>query len=198
MNSHGEATRNEGVQHVGGHDGDVIRRGFLYKAVTVAFGAVAGLFPALAGLAAFLDPVRRRRASGEAAANFVTVTTIQSIPSDGVPRQYPVVADQIDAWTLFPSQRIGSVFLRRTAADQPVQCFTSICPHAGCSVSYSSETDTYKCPCHNSQFSLNGEPIAPTPSPRGMDPLDVEVTENGEVQVNYVSYLTGRHERKAK
>ena len=176
-----------------------VRRGFFYKLLTVTCGGLVGLIPALAGLAVFFDPVRRRGGSGQAAERkFLKVTSLSAVPADGVPRQFPVVADQQDAWTLFPSQRIGSVFLRRTADDEPVQCFTSICPHAGCSVGYSPETGTYKCPCHDSQFSLDGEPIAPTPSPRGLDPLDVEVSDSGDVRVNYVSYYTGKHERKQK
>lgn len=180
-------------------DGDIeVRRGFFYKLLTVAFGGIVGVFPVLSGLAVFLDPVKRRRDSGASTGDFVKVTSLSSIPADGVPRQFAVVADQQDAWTMFPAQRIGSVFLRRTAEDQPVECFTSICPHAGCSVGYSSETNTYTCPCHNSQFALDGEPIAPTPSPRGMDPLDVEQAENGDIKVKYVSYYPGKHERKIK
>ena len=177
-----------------------VRRGFFYKFVTIVFGGIVGIVPALAGLAVCLDPAKRRRDSTDAGtSDFVRVTTLQSIPPDGVPRQFPVVADQRDAWTYFPNQRIGSVFLRRISADEPVvQCFTSICPHAGCSVGYTSESDTYTCPCHNSQFSLDGEPIAPTPSPRGLDPLEVDVAENGDVRVKYVTFYTGKHERKQR
>ena len=185
------------------HDQDLdddieIRRGFFYKLGALACGGLVGTFPFLAGLTTFLDPIKRRKSDDASSGNFVKITSLSSIPADGVPRQFPVVADQQDAWTLFPSQRIGSIFLRRTAEDQPIQCFTSICPHAGCSVGYSSETNTYKCPCHNSQFSLDGDPIAPTPSPRGMDPLDVKLADNGDVQVKYVSFYTGKHERKIK
>lgn len=182
------------------HDTEV-RRGFFYKLVTIVCGGVVGIVPVLAGLAVYLDPAKRRRDNAESdadASDYVRVTSLKSIPTDGVPRQFPVIADQRDAWTYFPNQRIGSVFFRRVAEDQPVQCFTSICPHAGCSVGYSSESDTYTCPCHNSQFSLDGEPIAPTPSPRGMDPIEVDVAENGDVRVKYVSYYTGKHERKQK
>ena len=77
-------------------------------------------------------------------------------------------------------------------------CFPRICPHAGCSVSYAAETETFNCPCHSSQFDLDGQRIPPTPSPRGMDPLEFHVNENDEILVKYVSFLTGKEERKQK
>ena len=177
------------------------RRAFI-KLLAIVCGGLVTLFPFLAGIGVFLDPVRRRqRANGDTDSDlveFVRVAALQSVPADGIPRQFPVIADHHDAWTFFPEQRIGSVFLRRDPADQNLQCFTSICPHAGCSVSYASETETFNCPCHGSQFDLDGRCIPPTPSPRGMDLLEVRVNENDEVLVKYVSYLTGTEERKQK
>jgi Rieske Fe-S protein len=177
------------------------RRGFI-KFLAIACGGLVTAFPFLAGIGVFLDPIRRRQPSkGNSAADlgeFVRVAALQSVPADGIPRQFPVIADQHDAWTFFPEQRIGSVFLRRDSADQKLQCFTSICPHAGCSVSYAAETESFLCPCHSSQFALDGQCIPPTPSPRGMDPLEVRVNENDEILVKYVSYLTGTAERKQK
>ena len=177
------------------------RRGFI-KLLAIVCGGLVTLFPFLAGIGVFLDPIRRRQhANANAGADlegFVRIAALQSVPADGIPRQFPVIADQHDAWTFFPGQRIGSVFLRRDPADQKLQCFTSICPHAGCSVSYTAETATFKCPCHSSQFALDGQRIPPTPSPRGMDSLEVRVNENDEILVKYVSYLTGIEERKQK
>ena len=119
------------------------RRGFI-KLLAVACGGLVTVFPFLTGIGVFLDPIRRRqRADGNTDADleeFVRVAALQSVPADGIPRQFPVIADQHDAWTFFPKQRIGSVFLRRDPTDQNLQCFTSICPHAGCSVSYTTET----------------------------------------------------------
>ena len=177
------------------------RRGFI-KLLAVVCGGLVTLFPFMAGIGVILDPIRRRLpANGDTDADFeefVRIAALPSVPADGIPRQFPVIADHHDAWTFFPEQRIGSVFLRRDPTDQSLQCFTSICPHAGCSVSYAPETETFNCPCHSSQFDLDGRRIRPTPSPRGMDPLEVRVNENDEILVKYVSYLTGTEERKQK
>ncbi len=170
--------------------------------MAIVCGGVVAVFPFLAGIAVFLDPLRRRqRANGDTGGDlegFVRVASLETVPADGVPRQFPVIADQHDAWTFFPQQRIGSVFLRRDPETKELQCFTSICPHAGCSVDYAAETQTFNCPCHSSQFTSDGQVIPPTPSPRGMDPMEVHVSDNGEILVKYVSYLTGTEERKQK
>jgi menaquinol-cytochrome c reductase iron-sulfur subunit len=109
-------------KHDQDYDAPEMRRGFFYKLLTVICGAVVGVFPMLAGLAVFFDPVKQKRGAAAAAAgDFLRVASLDSLPADGVPRQFPVVADQQDAWTFFPKQRVGSVFLRRTAADQPEQ-----------------------------------------------------------------------------
>ena len=159
------------------------RRGFL-QLVTAALGGLVALLPALAGLRVFLDPLGKKSAQGD----FTKVASLANVPDDGVPRQFPVIADKKDAWTFFPKQRIGAVFLRRKPGETQPQCFTSICPHAGCAVSFASETSTYNCPCHSSKFDIEGGRIDPTPSPRDLDPLDVEVNDNGEVLVRYTSF----------
>lgn len=37
--------------------------------------------------------------------------------------------------------------------------FTNICPHAGCPLRYNSDKKKFICPCHNSQFNLEGNCI---------------------------------------
>src|SRR5260221_14720963 len=42
---------------------------------------------------------------------------------------------------------------------------SDICTHAGCSVNYDNSSGQVHCPCHNSNFSLNGSVISgPAPS----------------------------------
>ena len=169
------------------------RRSFLQLATAFISGLVAFL-PAAFGLRVFFDPLGKSNAQ----VGFTKVTSLSNVPDDGVPRQFPVIADQKDAWTFTPNQRIGSIFLRRKPGESTPQCFTATCPHAGCRVSFADATNTYDCPCHNSKFDIDGGRIDPTPSPRDMDALDVEVSENGEVMVKYTSFYTGKHDRKEK
>ncbi len=163
------------------------RRGFLTKVAAVACGGLATLAPVAAGVWAFLDPLRRKTA----AATFLPVTELSAVPDDGVPRQFAVVAERIDAWTGFPREPIGAVYLRRTKGAETVEALTATCPHAGCFIELESGGRAFRCPCHNSTFTLDGGIVEPSPSPRPMDALECRVGKNGEVEVKWENYYTG-------
>ena len=164
------------------------RRWFI-KLLAGILGAVAGLFPIFAGLTMVFDPLRRKGSSSK----LVKVAALKALSKDGVPRVFPVLADRTDAWNKFPEVRIGAVFLRRTK-DDIVTAFNVSCPHLGCAVDYktSGHKPEFFCPCHNSQFELDGEVKNPdsTQSPRGMDSLDIDVDKlkQGEIWVNFQNF----------
>jgi menaquinol-cytochrome c reductase iron-sulfur subunit len=162
------------------------RRGFLAKAAAVACGGLATLAPVAAGVWAFLDPLRRKGA----AAAFLPVTELSAIPDDGVPRQFAVVAERIDAWTGFPREPIGAVYLRREKGSRQVEALTATCPHAGCFIELEG-TRGFRCPCHNSTFTLDGGIVQPSPSPRPMDTLECRVGDAGDVAVKWQNFRTG-------
>jgi Rieske Fe-S protein len=168
------------------------RRGFLAKVAAVACGGLATLAPVAAGVWAFLDPLRRKGA----AATFLPVTELSAIPDDGVPRQFAVIADRVDAWTGFPREPIGAVYLRREKGSRTVEALTATCPHAGCFVELEGSR-CFRCPCHNSTFTLDGGIVQPSPSPRPMDSLECRVGENGEVAVKWQNFYTGVAEKVA-
>jgi len=163
------------------------RRGFLAKVAAVACGGVATLAPVAAGVWAFLDPLRRKGA----AATFLPVTEISAVPDDGQPRQFAVVAERIDAWTGFAREPIGAVYLRREKGSQQVEALSATCPHAGCFVELERDGRCFRCPCHNSTFTLDGGIVEPSPSPRTMDSLECQVGKNGEVAVKWENFYTG-------
>jgi menaquinol-cytochrome c reductase iron-sulfur subunit len=53
--------------------------------------------------------------------------------------------------------------------------------------------DHFHCPCHNSQFDLDGSTTNKKP-PRGLDTLEVKV-EGNDVLVRYQTFIAGRHEK---
>lgn len=160
------------------------RRHFLRKAVALLIGGVVSLFPLVAGLVVFLDPLRRKGA----ASDFVRITSLEAVPADGMPRLFQVVRDRTDAWNRFPNEPVGAVYLRNV--DGKVTAFNAECPHAGCLVAFLGDHKIFKCPCHNSRFQENGERINPLhcPSPRGLDPLDVELRDQAGNQVVWVKF----------
>src|SRR5690348_4821755 len=123
------------------------RRDFLKKFLAGLIGGLIGLIPVGAGIAVFLDPLRRKAVSSGA----VRVTTLEALPDDGVPRKFPVLATRVDAWNKFSQVPIGAVYLRRTNGKE-VQALNVVCPHAGCFVDFLPEKGIYLCPCHNSTF----------------------------------------------
>ncbi len=167
------------------------------KTASIAIGSLLALVPLAAGLLVFFDPLRRGRAS----IGFIKVTTLDSVPDDGVPRAFPVVATRSDAWTFFPSEPIGAVFLRRQKGQATPEALQTTCPHAGCMLDFLAADKIFQCPCHNSAFQIDGEIIQPSPAPRPMDTLECKVVDDHGVKnvlVRYESFLTGIAEKIAK
>ena len=176
------------------------RRNFLAEAVAIVIGAVITLIPFVFGMVVFLHPLLRRKEK-KGSEGFIRITTLDSVPDDGVPRQFPVIADRVDAWNYLPNELIGAVYVRRKAGEMMVQVFNVICPHAGCFVNHSAHRQAYHCPCHHSLFSFDGHAEANSPSPRDLDPMEVDrerLEKTGEVWIKFVNYLTGKAQRIPK
>jgi menaquinol-cytochrome c reductase iron-sulfur subunit len=166
------------------------RREFFKKVFAGLIGAVVGLLPVGAGLAVFLDPLRRKTSASGA----IRVTTLKAVPNDGVPRKFPVITDRVDAWNKIPQVPIGAVYLRRTG-DQTLEALNVVCPHAGGFVDYVPGGNCFVCPLHNSKFALDGKISDPkSPAPRPMDSLEVEIRD-GEIWVKFQNFQSGPREK---
>ncbi len=174
------------------------RRSFLDWAIHglgTLFAVVLGA-PVVAYL---IDPRNRAPRPSE----FRSVARFSELPV-GAPVQAVIRDVKQDAWTLYPNELIGRVWLIRRD-DQNVDVFTTICPHLGCSVNYDG-TRRFVCPCHNGTFHLSGERMtraelgAENPAPRGMDALEVRRDPDNPdlVQVKYVNFIQGLHEKQPK
>jgi menaquinol-cytochrome c reductase iron-sulfur subunit len=162
------------------------RRDFLKKASAVAIGGAITLIPVAAGARVLLDPLRR----GGVGTQKIKVTNLDSLPKDGIPRKFPVLATRIDAWNKYPDAPVGAVYLRRTG-DQTVEAVNVVCPHAGCAVDFRAERKAFFCPCHNSLFEIGGKISDPkSPSPRGLDTLNVEI-RGSDIWVEFQNFRTG-------
>ena len=126
----------------------------------------------------------------------VKITSLSSLILNGPPKFFQVVTERRDAWTKFPANAIGAVFLRRTG-EREVIAFNAACPHLGCAVEFRGERDTFYCPCHDSEFAKTGEVRGTSPSRRGLDTLRVEVNEAGEVWVYFENFAPGTAEKKS-
>ena len=151
------------------------RRSFL-KWATNGIGAIFAVVLGVPAVAYLFDPRNRptppkdfRPVSG------VRLSEVTSDPVQGVLRDV-----RRDAWTLYPNDVLGRVWVRRLKPGKEKDCYivlSTICPHLGCSVNANSPWATdpgFTCPCHVGQFSADGAYVA-GPPPRGMDKFDFEV-----------------------
>lgn len=173
------------------------RRSFLTGLAAGVIGTLVGVVPLVSGLLVFFDPLLRRRG---AAATSLKVAALDALPADGTPAVFPVVSTRQDAWTRYPNEPIGAVYLRRLK-DGKVEAFNASCPHLGCFVDFRDKE--FRCPCHNSSFTIEGArvqpapPAPPCPSPRDLDPLEVDAQKlaTGEVWVKFENFRKGIPER---
>jgi menaquinol-cytochrome c reductase iron-sulfur subunit len=166
------------------------RRDFLKKASAVVIGGAITAVPIIAGVRMMMDPLRQKAGGGQ----WIKVTTLDSLPKDGAPQKFAILASRTDAWNRFPNAPVGAVYLRRTG-ENTVEALNVVCPHAGCFVDFRTEKKGYFCPCHNSLFAMDGKIADPkSPSPRGLDTLKTEVKGN-EVSVEFQNFHTGMAEK---
>lgn len=172
----------------------VARRSFLVHFLTVVVGGIVALFPLAAVWGVLWDPLRRRKTTSALddapdGLHFVHIGPLEMLPADGVPRQFAISADVVDAWTRVAGQRVGSVFLSRSISTDKAEvlAFTAACPHLGCAVDYDAAAGEYKCPCHASAFAHDGKKLF-GPSLRGLDPLPLKLVDNGGQQEIWVAF----------
>ncbi len=177
-------------------DGELPRRGFMTRLSAFLVGAIVTTIPTAIAAVFAANPIFRRPTSEktEGLADFVVLSiSPEAVPGDGSPISATVVADRTDAWNHFSAQQIGTIWLRRDEKSNLI-AFSTICPHLGCRVEFrESETNHFYCPCHNSQFTLSGEPTNRIP-PRPMDRLETKVVE-GRIWVRYQEFRGGLTEQ---
>ncbi len=61
--------------------------------------------------------------------------------------------------------------------------YDAVCPHAGCTVGWSSAADLIVCPCHGSEFDPNNGHVVQGPAPHGLAQIGVSIGPNGQLYV---------------
>lgn len=165
------------------------RRDFLKSAACLVAGGCALAAPLGAAVVVLANPLRAKGAPLD-----VRLTVLSALPVGGAPKFFQVVTERRDAWTKFPANAIGAVFLQRVSESEIV-AFNASCPHLGCAVEFQTKRDAFYCPCHDSEFAKDGAVKGKSPSLRGLDTLRVEVRDGGEVWVFFENFKTGIAEK---
>src|SRR5262245_25477263 len=159
---------------------------WLARALGMACAAIVGV-PAVRYL---IDPLRRRPAAER---DFKRVARLDALPV-GVPREFAVRDLRQDAWTQYPEETIGRVWLvRRHDSDTPpadtrVDVLATACPHLGCAIQFDPAGKKFACPCHKAGFRLSGERLNEkdlrhkNPAPRDMDSLECRIAQDDQTQ----------------
>ena len=147
------------------------------------FAAILG-FPVVCYL---IDPLNRSGGvSGFRPVSGVRLSEVGDAPVQGVIRN-----PRSDAWTRYPDDVVGRVWIHREKPGNEKDCFqvfTTTCPHLGCFVNCNPdqlENPGFTCPCHDGKFNLDGSrkpntEIYSNPAPRGMDTLEFDVARDPE------------------
>ncbi len=167
------------------------RRDFLKTAACAVLGGACILPPIVAGVTVLTAPIRVAISGGVK----VKLTSLDGLPP-GPPRLFAVNVERTDAWTRHERKAVGAVFLERTG-DRTVKALSAACPHLGGSIEYRTATKDFYCPIHDSGFAADGAVVQPSPASRGLDSLEVEVTDSGEVWVKFQEFKAGTPEKVA-
>jgi len=151
------------------------RRSFLGFLLS-AGGASVGALLSVPLLRFVLHPLIR----GTIPLSWTEVGSVEEFASASSPVKRLVKIEQRDGWRKIVSEK--ALYVCKDANGQ-LRAFSSICPHLGCSISWHEEKSNFVCPCHNGQFTADGELLG-GPPPRGMDLLESKV-EEGKLMVHY-------------
>jgi len=96
------------------------------------------------------------------------------------PLKMQVAIEQRDGWRTILSEK--PVYVIKSTGGAP-RVLSAVCPHLGCSITWSDTKRQFVCPCHNGVFAADGTLLS-GPPPRGMDDLEARI-EGGKLQVRY-------------
>jgi menaquinol-cytochrome c reductase iron-sulfur subunit len=140
------------------------RRGFGY-AVIYGLGALIGAALTIpAALYLFLPPKTRKQDEWVEAGNLSQL-------QPGAPEEMTFRRTHIDGWKVYSEK--GTAWVVKDA-DGAVTAFSPICTHLGCAYHWDAGKSDFVCPCHASEFALDGTVLS-GPAPRPLDRFETKV-----------------------
>ena len=177
---------------------EVDRRSVVLGGATVVAAAVAGgvIAGAAAGLGRAAGGAKspggqsvtlatpHPGASSPSGSSPTTTVPGSTTPSTAAPAGTPIgLASQVPVGgsASFTDPKTGDPGLVLQLAKGRFVAYNAICPHAGCTVGYSSAANLIVCPCHGSEFDPNTGAVVSPPASHGLSSIQVAVDANGEL-----------------
>jgi thiosulfate dehydrogenase [quinone] large subunit len=109
-----------------------------------------------------------------------------TVPSTTAPGTQIGLASQVPVGgsARFTDPKTGNPGLVLQLGQGRFVAFDAVCPHAGCTVDYSSAANLIVCPCHGSEFNPSTGAVVSPPASHGLSPIQVAVDANGELVVD--------------
>ena len=154
---------------------DVSRRKF-QLAVIYGLSAVMGLALSIPAAIYLLLPPRSKKED-----QWVEVTDVTRLPA-GHPEELVFRRNRVDEWKV-SSEKTSAWVIKKSESE--VIAFAPSCTHLGCAFRYEEQKKTFLCPCHTSNFDLEGN-VIDGPAPRPLDRYLVRI-QGGKVLLGPIS-----------
>lgn len=148
------------------------RRSFYTAFIYGIWGVITAALAVPAGLYLLLPPAIRKESE------WIDASDLGSIPP-GVPTEISFQHKRIDGWKV-TSEKTTAWIVRPDEGDQ-VTAFAPQCTHLGCAYHWEERNHSFVCPCHASEFSIQGQVLG-GPAPRPLDRYEVKV-EAGRIKI---------------
>jgi menaquinol-cytochrome c reductase iron-sulfur subunit len=150
------------------------RRSFYTGIIYAAWGAITAALAIPAGVYLLFPPNARKKA------DWIDASDLNSIPPD-VPTEVSFQRRRVDGWKV-TSEKATAWIVKKD--ESKVIAFAPQCTHLGCAYHWESQNHAFVCPCHNSEFSADGEVLG-GPAPRPLDRYQVKI-EAGRIKIGSI------------
>ncbi len=162
--------------------------GGVVAGTAAGLGRVVGGAKSPASESVSLSPSRPGATDASGSGSSTTTTVPESsVPNTTAPAGTPIgLASQVPVGSAasFTDPKTGDPGLVLQLAKGRFVAYDAICPHAGCTVGYSSAANLIVCPCHGSEFDPSTGAVVSPPAPHGLSSIQVAVDANGDLVVD--------------
>lgn len=154
------------------------RRGFGY-AVIYGLGALTGAALAIPAALYLLLPPKLRKQQ-----DWVEAGDLSDL-KPGTPQEMTFRQTHTDGWKVYNEK--GTAWVVKSTSGE-ITAFSPICTHLGCAYHWDANKGDFVCPCHASEFALDGTVLS-GPAPRPLDRFETKI-ENSRLFLGPVQQST--------